>query len=116
MKKIYSILSSTRTTAFLLIVFGITIGLATFIENDFGTDAARSLVYNATWFELLLTAGVINIIALSIKSKMYQRSKLTILVVSPGFRRHYYRCRDHQVFWYRRRHVYQGRGDVEYLS
>ncbi len=71
--------------AFILIIFGVSIGIATFIENDFGTDAARSVVYNATWFEILLIAGMINIIAVTISKRMYQRSKLTLLIFHLAF-------------------------------
>ncbi len=85
MKTLYSIISSTRTMAILLLIFGVSIGVATFIENDFGTDAARSVVYNAKWFELLMVAGMINIIAVTIKKKMYIRSRLTLLLFHMAF-------------------------------
>lgn len=85
MKVIYAIISSTRTMAVLLIIFAVSIGLATFVENDFGTDAARSIIYNAKWFELLMVLGCINIIAVTIKKKMYRRSKLTLLTFHLAF-------------------------------
>ncbi|HYW96506.1 MAG TPA: cytochrome c biogenesis protein ResB, partial [Bacteroidales bacterium] len=85
MKKIFSVISSTRTMALLLLIFGVSIATATFIENDYGTDAARSVVYNAVWFELLLTLGAINILGVTIAAKMYQRSKLTLLIFHLAF-------------------------------
>ncbi len=37
-----------------MLIFAVAIGVATFIENDYGTQSARALVYNAKWFEFLL--------------------------------------------------------------
>jgi len=37
-----------------MLIFAISIGVATFIENDYGTQTARALIYNARWFEFLL--------------------------------------------------------------
>ena len=85
MKYIYSLISSTRLMAVILVVFGISIAAATFIENDFGTDAARSAVYNTKWFEMLLLLGVINTIGVIVKQKMYSRRKFTLFVFHLSF-------------------------------
>ena len=37
-----------------MLVFLIAIGLATFIESTHGIQAAKILIYNGTWFEILL--------------------------------------------------------------
>ncbi len=37
-----------------ILLFAIAIGVATFIENDFGTSAAQKVIYQTRWFELLL--------------------------------------------------------------
>ena len=50
MKKIANILFSTRLTGVLLLTFAAAMGIATFIENDYGTQTAKALVYNAWWF------------------------------------------------------------------
>lgn len=71
--------------AVLLTVFAVSIGFATFIENDFGTESARKLIYNAKWFELLLFVSCINIIAVIIAKKMYKKEKLTLLVFHIAF-------------------------------
>ncbi len=85
MKRLFTIVSSTRTMALLLLIFGVSIGTATFIERDYGPDAARSVIYNALWFNILLSAGMVNIIAVTLKKRMYQRSKLTILLFHLAF-------------------------------
>ena len=52
--KIFSTLFSMRFMAFLLLLFFVAIGYATFIENDFGTQTAKALIYNAKWFEIVI--------------------------------------------------------------
>lgn len=61
MKILLKVLFSMLTTGVLLVVFAVVIAFATFIENDFGTAAAKILVYNAWWFELLLFLLAINL-------------------------------------------------------
>ena len=59
-KKLISFLVSTRLTAILFIVFALAMAIGTFIENDYGTVTAKILIYNATWFELILGVFVLN--------------------------------------------------------
>ena len=61
-KKIISFLVSTRLTAILFITFSAAMGIGTFIESMHGTDAARILVYNAFWFEIMMILFLINFI------------------------------------------------------
>jgi hypothetical protein len=60
MKKLLSILYSTRLTGILFVVFAAAMGIATFIENDYGTQTAKKLIYNAWWFEAIMVFFVIN--------------------------------------------------------
>lgn len=71
--------------AILLLVFALSIGTGTFIENDFGTPASKALVYNAKWFELMLFFLFINLIANIIRHKMYRLSKWSILLFHLAF-------------------------------
>ena len=61
-KKIISFLISTRLTAFLFILFALSMAVGTFIESYYSTDAAKILIYNAFWFELIIGFFVINFI------------------------------------------------------
>ncbi len=79
LKSIKDILFSTRLTAVLLFVFGVAIGVATFIENDFGTPAAKALIFNTIWLELIMVLLAINLVGNIFKYKMFQRSKITTL-------------------------------------
>ena len=60
LQKLLKVLFSTRLTGVLLILFAIAMAVATFIENDFGTETSKSLVYSAKWFEVLLLVLAIN--------------------------------------------------------
>ena len=82
MKKLFLVFSSTITMAVLLVIFAGSIAVATFIENDFGSSAARSLVYNARWFEILLLLGMINLIAVIFKRKVYKKPTLFLFHIS----------------------------------
>merc|ERR1711879_929070 len=54
------VLFSFKTTLILLATLAIGAGVATFIENDYGTSTARVLVYNHIWYETALVLTTIN--------------------------------------------------------
>lgn len=72
-------------TGALLLVFGVSIGVATFIENDFGPIGSQSIVYRALWFEILMGVMVINMIGVIILKKMYRREKWINLLFHGAF-------------------------------
>lgn len=78
-KSIKNILFSTKLTAVLLLVFAGAIGWATFIENDYGTPAAKALIFNARWFELIIFLLGINLVGNIFRYKMFRKEKLAIL-------------------------------------
>lgn len=78
-------LFSMSLTGALLLVFAITIGIATFIENDFGAASAQAVVYKALWFELLLTLMVVNMIGVIIIRKLYVKEKWANLLFHVAF-------------------------------
>jgi len=69
----------------LLMVFAMSIAYATFIENDYGTDTAQALIYQAWWFELLLLVGIVNLAGSVIKYKLVNRKKWAILMFHLAF-------------------------------
>lgn len=79
LQSIKNILFSTRLTAVLLLVFATAIGVATFIENDYGTPASKALVFNTRWFELVIVLLGINLIGNIFKYKMFRKEKLAVL-------------------------------------
>ncbi len=62
-----------------IVLFALSIGAATFIENDFGTSAAQKLVYRAGWFSVLLGLFGASIIFNIIKFRMIQQRKWALL-------------------------------------
>ncbi len=85
MKQLLSIIGSMKTMAILMLIFAIASGYATFIENDFGTITAKAEVYNAFWFEVLLTVLTINLIYNIIRFKMIQKKKTLVLLFHVSF-------------------------------
>jgi cytochrome c-type biogenesis protein CcsB len=85
MKKILSFVSSMLFTVLLLTVFAISIAYATFIENDYGTETAQALIYQAWWFELLLLVGIINLAGSVVRYKLVNRKKWAILMFHLAF-------------------------------
>ena len=47
-------------------------GVATFIENDYGRDGAYDLIYDATWFEALLGLVIISLTLLFLRRWPYR--------------------------------------------
>src|SRR6056297_178551 len=69
----------------LFVIFAVSMGIATFIENDYGAEAARQLVYNTRWFELIFVLLAINFLGQIFHYKLYKPRKLTILVFHMAF-------------------------------
>ena len=69
----------------LMVIFGVAIAWATFIENDFGTAVAQSVIFKTTWFEALLAMMMINMIGVIVRYKMYQKSKWSALLLHSAF-------------------------------
>ncbi len=85
MRKLFKTLLSMKMVILLLFLFAIASGVATFIENDFGTEAAWAVVYTSWWFEAIQIALGILLIYNIYKYKMYKKSKLPAFVFHLGF-------------------------------
>ena len=85
MKKIVNILFSTRLTAVLFVVFAASMAVATFIENDYGTQASKALVYNTWWFELIMLIFIINFAGNIFRYRLLRKEKLPVLVFHLAF-------------------------------
>ena len=59
--------------------------VATFLENDYGTPAARGAVYNAWWFELLMLILAINFLGNIFRYELLRKEKLSILLFHLAF-------------------------------
>jgi len=85
MKTLLSILGSMRTMAILMSIFAAACGYATFIENDYGTFTAKSDIYNAKWFEVLLALLTINLSLNIYRYKMFSWQKAPLFIFHISF-------------------------------
>ena len=85
MKKILNILYSTRLTAILFISFATAMAIATFIENDYGTQTSKALVYNTWWFEGIMLFFVINFFGNIFRYRLYKKEKWAVLLFHTAF-------------------------------
>jgi len=71
----------------LVLGFGFTVAIAaaTFIEAIHGTPAARVLVYNARWLEILLLLIGINLTASIVKYRMWRKGKRMVFLFHLAF-------------------------------
>jgi cytochrome c-type biogenesis protein CcsB len=77
-------LFSMKVATLLLFLFGIIIGVATFIENDYGTQTAKALVYNAQWFEYFLLYFILLLVYNIVKYKSYKK-KMSVFIFHIAF-------------------------------
>jgi cytochrome c-type biogenesis protein CcsB len=85
LKHILSFLGAMKTMAVLMLIFAVAIGVATFIENDFGTQSAKAEVFNARWFEVLLALLAVNLALNIFNFKMYRADKALVLMFHISF-------------------------------
>ncbi|OJX28129.1 MAG: c-type cytochrome biogenesis protein CcsB [Chryseobacterium sp. 36-9] len=85
MKKIQDILISTRMMAVLLLIFAISMAVATFVENDYGTPTAKALIYEAKWFEAIMFLLILNFIGNIGRYRLWRREKWPVLVFHLAF-------------------------------
>jgi cytochrome c-type biogenesis protein CcsB len=85
MTKLLSLLYSTRLTGILFLSFAASMGIATFIENDYGTQTAKALVYNAWWFEAIMVFFMINFFGNIFKYRLYKKEKWPVLFFHLAF-------------------------------
>ena len=70
---------SMKMAVLVLFIFGVVLGVATFIENDYGTQTAQSLIYKAQWFEVFLAYFTAILIYNIIKYKSYKSKPAVFL-------------------------------------
>src|SRR5690554_7992691 len=78
MKKIYAFLTSMPFMAFLFLTLAFSMAIATFVESSHGTPAARSLIYNSWWFELLWVLFALNLINNLIRYRLLTKRRFTM--------------------------------------
>lgn len=85
MKKLTDVLFSTRLMSIAVVLFAVAMAVATFVENDYGTQTAKALIYNSWWFEALMYLLTINFIGNIFRYRLYRREKWTVLLFHISF-------------------------------
>ncbi len=86
MKKILGrFLSSYLTTIILLIIYAITMALATIVEKYQGTPVAKALIYYSPLFFLIHILMILNLVFTSMRFKLFHRNKWSYLIVHFSF-------------------------------
>jgi len=75
---------SMKMAVLVLFIFGVSIGIATFIENDYGTQTAQALIYKTKWFELFLAYFTAILLYNIFKYKSY-KTKLAVFLFHFAF-------------------------------
>jgi cytochrome c-type biogenesis protein CcsB len=82
----------------LFVIFAVAMAVATFLENDYGSSAAYSMVYNTRWFELILILLAANLIGQLVTLRLFRRSRLPgslfhlsfiIMIIGAGITRYF---------------------------
>ncbi|WP_458700973.1 cytochrome c biogenesis protein CcsA [Sulfurospirillum sp. 1307] len=85
MKSFLKGLLSMKVAIVFLLLFAVASGVATFIENDFGTAGSWGLVYESKWFEFIQVYLGISIIYNLYKYRVFKMSKLPSAMFHIGF-------------------------------
>ena len=85
MNKYFKSFFSIPFALFLMFLFAVAIGLATFIENDYGTITARALIFNSWWLELIMVLLCATFMYNIISYKLYVTKKLPVLFLHLSF-------------------------------
>jgi cytochrome c-type biogenesis protein CcsB len=83
--KVVKFLFSPILMGVLFVLFAAAMAAATFVENDFGSASAYSLVYGSRWFELILLLLAVNLTGQIIILKLYRKAKLTVFLFHASF-------------------------------
>ena len=85
MQKLYKIFSSSRLALLLLLVFAVSMAIATFVENDYGTKTAWIIIYDSWWFEVVMIGLVFSFIANIFKYNLLRKEKWALLLFHLAF-------------------------------
>ncbi len=85
MRQIWNYITSLSAMAFLFLVLAFAMAIATFIETAYGTPAARVIIYNSWWFELIWLLLGINLIDNMRKFRQYKVKSFTMFMFHLSF-------------------------------
>ncbi len=92
-----NLFSSVILSIFLMLIYAMSIGWATFVEKEYGTLVANDVIYKSWWFEILNVWILINILGCMYKSARYGfkisvhifHLSLVVMIIGAGITRYY---------------------------
>ncbi|MGQ1889383.1 cytochrome c biogenesis protein CcsA [Thermophagus sp. OGC60D27] len=85
MERIVKLLTSRQLMGVLFFILATVLAVATFLENDFGYRAARAMVYNTWWFELIFVLMGINMFGNLFNFNLWRWEKAPVLLFHCAF-------------------------------
>ena len=82
--KIFKFISSVRLAVPLLITLGIVAALGTIIESRYNTELAKLLLYDSTWFLVLLSFLWINIFCATLSRYPFKKHQVGFVITHIG--------------------------------
>lgn len=98
LKKLMDRLFSTSAAGLYILLFAASIGVATFVENDFGTSSAQKMIFKTHWFETILVLFGISLIVNIFRYRMVQQKKwgnltfhaaMVVILIGAGVTRYF---------------------------
>lgn len=84
LERVWSILISLRLAVCLIVSLAISLSAATIIESKYDTATARFLVYQSTWFFVLLGSLGVNILAVALSRWPWKKKHFPFLLAHAG--------------------------------
>lgn len=81
MGKLKTIISSYKTSIFLLSLYAVILAIATIIEKYYGTSIVKIIIYYSPFFIFLQFLMVVNFVMSTIKKKLLKRKKWGFIVI-----------------------------------
>ncbi|WP_298500049.1 cytochrome c biogenesis protein CcsA [uncultured Algibacter sp.] len=85
MNKILRLFASPILAVLCLFIFAVSMAVATFVENDYGTATAWKIIYDAWWFEVVMLGLGISFIMSIFKYKLWRIEKWALLTFHLAF-------------------------------
>lgn len=98
LKKVLDRLFSTSAAGLYILLFAISIGVATFVENDFGTSSAQKVIFKSRWFEAIVVLFSISLVVNIFRFRLIQQKKwatltfhaaMVVIVIGAGVTRYF---------------------------
>lgn len=78
-------LFSVKLAVLMLAIFALACAYATFLENSYGRDAAREIIYNTKWFEAITLYLVISSLWNIYERKLWKIKRIPLLLIHISF-------------------------------